>query len=79
MSLRAPRAPAVPFVVVPALSRLKSFDLRQEQVARSLGAPRISAFMRVTSMQASTYLIGTAEAEDSAFLWSKTVSILDQS
>ena len=42
---------AVPYVVITVLSGLKSFDLRQEQVARSLGAPRMSAFMRVTLPQ----------------------------
>jgi hypothetical protein len=39
---------ALPFVVVTVLSGLQTFDMRQEQVARSLGAPWLSAFMRVT-------------------------------
>jgi len=42
---------AVPFVVTTALAGLRSFDMNQEMVARSLGCSRFSAFMRVTFPQ----------------------------
>lgn len=48
---------ALPFVVVTVLSALRAFDNRQELVARSLGAPRFSAFMRVTLPQIKASLI----------------------
>jgi putative spermidine/putrescine transport system permease protein len=42
---------AVPFVLVTVSAGLKGFDLNQEQVARSLGAARIIAFLTVTLPQ----------------------------
>jgi putative spermidine/putrescine transport system permease protein len=51
---------ALPFVVVTVLSGLQTFDMRQEQVARSLGAPWLSAFMRVTFPQVSASIVSAA-------------------
>lgn len=51
---------ALPFVVVTVLSALRAFDSRQEQVARSLGAPRFAAFMRVTLPQIKASVISGA-------------------
>ena len=42
---------AIPLVLVVVSSALKSFDLNQEMVARSLGADRLKAFMLVTLPQ----------------------------
>ncbi|MBL8710840.1 MAG: ABC transporter permease [Rhodospirillaceae bacterium] len=42
---------AVPFVLVTVSAGLKGYDLNQEQVARSLGAPRLKAFLTVTLPQ----------------------------
>lgn len=42
---------AIPFVVVTVSAGLKSFDMNQEMVARSLGASRIKAFFTVTLPQ----------------------------
>jgi putative spermidine/putrescine transport system permease protein len=42
---------AIPFVVVIVGAGLKSYDMNQEMVARSLGAPRFKAFMTVTLPQ----------------------------
>lgn len=42
---------AVPFVVTTALSGLRTFDMTQEMVARSLGCSRLGAFLRVTLPQ----------------------------
>jgi putative spermidine/putrescine transport system permease protein len=42
---------ALPLVVLTVLAGLRSFDMRQEMVARSLGAPRLGAFARVTLPQ----------------------------
>lgn len=42
---------AIPLVLVVVSSALKSFDLNQEMVARSLGANRFKAFMLVTLPQ----------------------------
>nr|WP_295467808.1 ABC transporter permease [Mesorhizobium sp.] len=42
---------AVPFVVTTGLSGLRSFDMNQEMVARSLGCSRPGAFLRVTLPQ----------------------------
>ncbi|MBE9559084.1 MAG: ABC transporter permease [Proteobacteria bacterium] len=42
---------AVPFVVVTVTAGLKSFDMNQEMVARSLGASRLRAFFSVTLPQ----------------------------
>jgi putative spermidine/putrescine transport system permease protein len=51
---------AIPFVIVTVLSALRSFDLRQELVARSLGAPRLAAFGRVTLPQIRPAVISAA-------------------
>jgi len=51
---------AIPFVIVTLLSALRSFDLRQELVARSLGAPRFAAFWRVTLPQIRPAVISAA-------------------
>jgi putative spermidine/putrescine transport system permease protein len=51
---------ALPFVVITVLSGLRSFDLRQEMVARSLGAPRFGAFARVTLPQISASVVSGA-------------------
>ncbi|OYX41921.1 MAG: ABC transporter permease [Rhodobacterales bacterium 32-67-9] len=42
---------ALPLVVIVTGSALKSFDMRQEEAARSLGAPRWKAFLTVTLPQ----------------------------
>ena len=42
---------AVPFVVITVLAGLRSFDMSQELVARSLGCPRFRAFLAVTLPQ----------------------------
>lgn len=42
---------ALPLVVLTVLSGLRSYDMNQEKVARSLGANRFSAFRRVTMPQ----------------------------
>ncbi len=42
---------ALPFVFFTVSAGLKSFDMRQEQAARSLGAGRLKAFMTVTFPQ----------------------------
>ncbi|MEC7763687.1 MAG: ABC transporter permease [Pseudomonadota bacterium] len=42
---------AVPFVLITTLSALRSFDMSQEAVARSLGCSRAEAFFRVTLPQ----------------------------
>jgi putative spermidine/putrescine transport system permease protein len=51
---------ALPFVAMTILSGLRSFDLRQEQVARSLGAPHLSAFLHVTLPQIRPSVISSA-------------------
>jgi putative spermidine/putrescine transport system permease protein len=51
---------ALPFVVMTVLSGFRSFDMRQEQVARSLGASRFSAFLRVTLPQISPSVVSAA-------------------
>jgi putative spermidine/putrescine transport system permease protein len=51
---------ALPFVVITVLAGLRSFDLRQEMVARSLGATRLSAFGRVTLPQIKAAVISGA-------------------
>ncbi|HTO63698.1 MAG TPA: ABC transporter permease [Bradyrhizobium sp.] len=51
---------AIPFVIVTVLSALRSFDLRQELVARSLGAPRFAAFRQVTLPQIRPAVISAA-------------------
>ncbi|RUX05522.1 ABC transporter permease, partial [Mesorhizobium sp. M8A.F.Ca.ET.023.01.1.1] len=42
---------ALPLVVLTVLSGLRSYDMNQERVARSLGAGRIAAFWQVTMPQ----------------------------
>ena len=42
---------ALPLVVLTVLSGLRSYDMNQEKVARSLGANRFSAFRQVTMPQ----------------------------
>lgn len=42
---------ALPLVVLAVLSGLRSYDMNQEKVARSLGANRLSAFWQVTMPQ----------------------------
>lgn len=42
---------AVPFVLVTVAAGLKGYDMNQELVARSLGAPRLKAFLTVTLPQ----------------------------
>lgn len=42
---------AVPFVIVTTTSALRSFDMSQEMVARSLGCGRLEAFLKVTLPQ----------------------------
>jgi len=42
---------ATPFVVVTTLAGFESFDMDQEKVARSLGANRLEAFVKVTLPQ----------------------------
>ncbi len=42
---------AIPFVVVTVTSGLKTYDMNQEMVARSLGASRPRAFMMITLPQ----------------------------
>lgn len=42
---------AVPLVVMVVMSGLKSYDMNQERVARSLGASRVKAFLLVTLPQ----------------------------
>jgi len=39
---------AIPFVLVTVAAGLKSYDMSQEMVARSLGAGRLKAFLTVT-------------------------------
>lgn len=51
---------AVPFVVVTVMSGLRSYDMTQEKVARSLGAPRWKAFMMVTLPQIKLSVISGA-------------------
>src|SRR5215207_2861278 len=42
---------AIPFVLVTVAAGLKSYDMNQEMVARSLGASRLRAFLTVTLPQ----------------------------
>lgn len=42
---------AIPIVMLVITAALRSYDMRQEQAARSLGAPRLLAFLRVTLPQ----------------------------
>jgi putative spermidine/putrescine transport system permease protein len=51
---------ATPFVVVVTLSGLQGFDMNQEKVARSLGAYRLAAFIKVTLPQIRPSVISGA-------------------
>jgi len=51
---------AVPFVLVTVSAGLKSYDMNQEMVARSLGATRFKAFMTVTLPQIRFSVIAAA-------------------
>ena len=51
---------ALPLVVIAVLSGLRSFDMNQEKVARSLGAHRLSAFWQVTAPQIRFSIISGA-------------------
>ena len=51
---------AVPIVMMIVGSALKSFDLDQERVARSLGATRTQAFLRVTVPQIGFAIVTSA-------------------
>ncbi len=51
---------ALPFVIVTVLSGLRSFDMTQEQVARTLGCTRLGAFFRVTLPQIKGSIISGA-------------------
>jgi putative spermidine/putrescine transport system permease protein len=51
---------AVPLVVLVVTSALKSFDMNQEMVARSLGASRMKAFLSVTLPQIRFSVVSAA-------------------
>ncbi len=51
---------ALPFVVLTMLAAFRGFDFRQEQAAMSLGASRLSAFLRVTLPQVNVSVISAA-------------------
>ncbi len=51
---------ALPFVIVTVLSGLRSFDMTQEQVARTLGCTRFGAFFRVTLPQIQGSIVSGA-------------------
>lgn len=51
---------AVPIVMMIVGSALKSFDLDQERVARSLGATRLQAFLQVTAPQIRFAIVTSA-------------------
>ncbi len=51
---------AIPLVVITVASSLKSYDMNQEMVARSLGASRPWAFLTVTLPQIKTSVISAA-------------------
>ena len=51
---------AIPFVLVTVAAGLKSYDMSQEMVARSLGASRLKAFLTVTLPQIKTSVIAGA-------------------
>lgn len=51
---------AIPFVLVTVSAGLKSYDMSQEMVARSLGASRIKAFFTVTLPQIKLSVISAA-------------------
>lgn len=51
---------AIPFVVITVAAGLKSYDMNQEMVARSLGASRLKAFLTVTLPQIKFSIISGA-------------------
>lgn len=51
---------ATPFVVVTSLAGLRGFDMNQENVARSLGSHRFSAFLKVTLPQIKPSVVSGA-------------------
>jgi len=51
---------ALPLVIVIVSSALKSYDINQEMVARSLGASRFKAFMQITLPQIRFSVISSA-------------------
>jgi putative spermidine/putrescine transport system permease protein len=51
---------ALPFVVLNMQAAFATYDFRQEQAAMSLGAPRLSAFFRVTLPQVRSSVISGA-------------------
>ncbi|MBL8671537.1 MAG: ABC transporter permease, partial [Alphaproteobacteria bacterium] len=51
---------AIPIVLMVVTSALKSFDMTQEMVARSLGAPRLQAFLLVTLPQIRFAVVSSA-------------------
>ena len=51
---------AVPLVVMVVTAALKSYDMNQERVARSLGASRLRAFVTVTLPQIRFSLVSAA-------------------
>lgn len=51
---------AIPFVLITVSAGLKSYDMNQEMVARSLGASRLRAFMTVTLPQIKFSVISGA-------------------
>lgn len=51
---------AIPLVVVTVSAGFQNFDLRQEMVARSLGAPRWKAFITVTLPQIKMSILSAA-------------------
>lgn len=51
---------AIPFVLVTVASGLKSYDMNQEMVARSLGATRLHAFLVVTAPQIRLSIVSGA-------------------
>ncbi len=51
---------AIPYVVVMVAAGLKSYDMNQEMVARSLGAGRLTAFLTVTLPQIRVSVVSGA-------------------
>ncbi len=51
---------AIPFVLVTVSSGLKTYDMNQEMVARSLGATRLNAFLQITVPQIRFSIISGA-------------------
>jgi putative spermidine/putrescine transport system permease protein len=51
---------ALPLVIIAVLSGLRTYDMNQEKVARSLGANRFSAFLQVTAPQIKLSILSGA-------------------